>query len=116
MFSRRTRQAPSTGRFHTAVRTVRPCQATSWGSPTLTAISRPTGRAALNCWEVTVAGCMVGLLGEGDPADRGGLESPAGMLRFGKAIAAWSRRDRAQRVIPDPRERRRMRACAPRAP
>src|SRR3954447_11995739 len=67
MFSRRTWRGPGAGAFHTAVCTVWPCQATSFGSPTLTDISRPTGRSALTVGagaEVTVARCMVGLLHE----------------------------------------------------
>src|SRR5215469_13205982 len=47
MLSRRTSRGPSTGRFHTAVCTVWPCQATSCGKPTLTDSSLPTGRSVI---------------------------------------------------------------------
>src|SRR5262245_29153641 len=36
MLSRRTIRRPATGLFQTPVCTVRPCQETSWGRPTLT--------------------------------------------------------------------------------
>jgi hypothetical protein len=36
MLSRRAIRGPATGFFHTAVRTVRPCQVTSLGKPTFT--------------------------------------------------------------------------------
>src|SRR4051794_24255014 len=41
MLRRRTMRGPSTGAFQTPVWTVRPCQATSRGSPTLTESRRP---------------------------------------------------------------------------
>src|SRR5262245_16708100 len=47
MFSRRTSRGPSTGRFHTAVCTIWPCQATSCGKPTFTESKLPTRRSVL---------------------------------------------------------------------
>jgi hypothetical protein len=46
IFRRRTSAGPSTGRFHTAVCTVRPFQARSCGMPALTESKRPAGRLA----------------------------------------------------------------------
>src|SRR5690242_3937222 len=43
MLSRRTICGPATAFFHTAVRTVLPCQVTSRGIPTLTDSRPPTG-------------------------------------------------------------------------
>jgi hypothetical protein len=50
MFSRRTIRRPSTGRFHTAVCTVRPCQATSCGRPTFTDSKRPVRRSMITSY------------------------------------------------------------------
>src|SRR5215469_4388292 len=47
IFSRRTSLGPSTGRFHTAVWTTLPRQATSFGRPTFTESKRPAGRTMI---------------------------------------------------------------------
>jgi len=54
MLSRRTRREPVTGSLKTPVKTVRPCQGTSFGMPTLTDSNLPTAWAAAGadsaCW------------------------------------------------------------------
>src|ERR1700722_4196878 len=50
MLSRRTIRGPAAGFFHTAVSTVRPCQVTSCGIPTLT-----DSRDPARCPEVTTS-------------------------------------------------------------
>src|SRR5215471_16021987 len=47
MLSRRTIRGPATGFFHTAVRTVRPCQVTSLGKPTFTDSKLPARRSMI---------------------------------------------------------------------
>src|SRR4051794_1207217 len=116
MLSLRTRRGPETGSLKTPVKTVLPCQGTSFGMPTLIDSKVPTGRTpawccsaserpvlALTRWPPSPDGCYARRPGAATP--RGGGRAAAHMPGVGDAQPSGRRRllnARVRRVLGTP--------------